>query len=252
MAGDWIKWEKGFAHKPEVLRVATALGITRLHAASLIVEKVFEWTDSNVSFSSKERDADGQLYMGNDPIQLFDMHTETPGLGKALCDVGWMRVRGKSLVFLKFGRHNGVTAKARAGESVRKATSRKDQNHVPEMSGHLSGQSSGHVSGQKSDQSRAEQSREDKNCLKADMTPSEIMDALGVGDPTRAALLRIEGCTSALLCHEWARAGEGRPRDRRKVFIAAVKKALDATIPKAKSVTAELNRLNALIAQRTA
>lgn len=46
MAGDWLKWTKGLARKPEVLHIAAQLGRSRHEVASVLME-LWEWADDN-------------------------------------------------------------------------------------------------------------------------------------------------------------------------------------------------------------
>ena len=136
MAGDWIKWTKGLARKPEVLCIAARLGKTRHEVAGLLME-LWEWADENVVFdaavSGSEPDSDcGTVRLGDQPKQLLDVVSGVSGFADALAAVNWIEVRSGSLTFPNFGRHNGKTAKARALDSTRKRTAREGGGQEPD------------------------------------------------------------------------------------------------------------------------
>lgn len=109
MAGDWLKWEKGLARKPEVLRIARALKSSPQHAAGACMQ-VWEWADDNT--------IDGIV----EGISADDLDTITgmPGIGQAMADVGWLLVLGRDIQFPNFRHHNGDPAKQRAQDAMRK------------------------------------------------------------------------------------------------------------------------------------
>jgi hypothetical protein len=125
MAGDWIKWSKGLARKPEVVQIAIRLGMTRHAVAGLLME-VWEWADDNVSnlSGSEPDDCPGTVPFSGLPEQLFVALTGVAGLADAMTAVGWISTRNGSLVFPNFGRHNGKSAKTRALDSSRKQRTR--------------------------------------------------------------------------------------------------------------------------------
>jgi len=129
MAGEWIKWTKGLAKKPEVLAIAARLGMSR-HAAAALLMEVWEWTDDNVivrDVSGSEPDkAPGCVQLGDNAASIFDATFGAPGLADAMTAVGWISIRSGSLEFPKFSRHNGKSAKARALDALRKSAVRSD------------------------------------------------------------------------------------------------------------------------------
>lgn len=108
MAGDWLKWSKGFGRKREVLACASKLGVHRRHVAGLLME-VFEWADDNTT--------DGHVKGAT--ASDIDAVVDCPGTAAVLVDVGWLRITEKGVTFVNFDRHNGQTAKTRALTSVR-------------------------------------------------------------------------------------------------------------------------------------
>lgn len=137
MAGDWIKWQKGLTRKPEVIQIAARLGLSRHAVAGLLME-VWEWADDNVQIEESpsgscpvsvrdvSESAPGFVRLGDSPAALFDATFAVSGLADAMAAVGWMIVRSGSLVFPKFGRHNGKSAKARALDASRKRAERQN------------------------------------------------------------------------------------------------------------------------------
>ncbi len=137
MAGDWIKWTKGVARKPEVLQIAQRLGKTRHEVAGLLME-LWEWADENVIFvqDSSVFDPDNCpafVRLGDCSTSLIDALAGVAGLADSLTAVGWLCPRNGSLEFPNFGRHNGKSAKSRALDYSRKRAER--QKDVPNPSG---------------------------------------------------------------------------------------------------------------------
>jgi hypothetical protein len=122
MAGDWIKWDKGLAWKPEVLAIAAKLKMTRKEVAATLME-LWEWAD--------EITEDGHA-----PSVTFvtvDERTGVAGLSRAMSEVRWLHQTDEGVCFPKFERHNGASAKARllAAERKRHERSRaqRDKSH---------------------------------------------------------------------------------------------------------------------------
>ena len=103
MAGDWIKIEHWTPDKPEVFRIADALGIDPDAVVGKLV-RIWNW-------------ADQQTFDGNAESvtsSLLDRITGVNGFATALEKVGWVRADSDGLHFVNFDRHNGKTAKTRA------------------------------------------------------------------------------------------------------------------------------------------
>jgi len=129
MAGDWIKWTKGLARKPEVMQMAIRLGKSRHEVAGLLME-VWEWADENVVSDIKDVSGTkpdtcpGVVQFDGPPEQLIIALTGVSGLADAMVSVGWLCQRSGHLAFPNFSRHNGKSAKSRALDSLRKHNSR--------------------------------------------------------------------------------------------------------------------------------
>lgn len=112
MAGDWIKVESATADKPEVLRLARALKISRVTAFGAVVI-FWSWLDRNAS----DGVVDGVV--GDDVDALVGI----PGFAAALQGVGWLALDAKimRLTVPNYGRLNGQSAKNRALKNARQA-----------------------------------------------------------------------------------------------------------------------------------
>lgn len=121
MAGDWIKWTKGLAKKREVLAIASALSLDRRIVASACME-VWEWADDNTENG----------HVPSVTESFIDCHAGINGLAAQLTAYGWLLQDGAGgIIFPKFDRHNGKSAKNRVLASERK---RKERDGVTEMS----------------------------------------------------------------------------------------------------------------------
>lgn len=112
MAGDWIKVEKVSSHKPEVLKIARMLGVSRQHAFGLMVE-FWSWLDSNCV----DGVVDGVVDADVDALMSCD------GLSALLKLVGWVDFdpNPPRMRVLNFDRHNGESSKNRALKNERQA-----------------------------------------------------------------------------------------------------------------------------------
>jgi hypothetical protein len=113
MAGDWIKAEKVTPRKPEVLRIASKLGIHPDHAFGLCF-RFWCWCDDNLNSCNA---------VGVTDVML-DALLDRDGIATALIEVGWLQVRNGSLVVPNFDRHLSESAKKRGLSAKRTADSR--------------------------------------------------------------------------------------------------------------------------------
>lgn len=114
MAGDWIKMEKSLGDKPEVRRLARALGVSRYDVIGRL-HAVWAWADTH-SLSGSGMDISEE-----DIDDIADIN----GFAEVLRQVGWLKGRAAALEFPNFDRHNGQTAKSRAMDSRKKCLQRK-------------------------------------------------------------------------------------------------------------------------------
>lgn len=108
MAGDWIKWEKGLAGKPEVLRMAAALRRSPTEIAGACM-MLWEWADSNVG-----EDGIAQGLTLETLGALQERCSGVTHLCEQLVAVGWLRPTADGVEFANYCRHNGKSAKIRA------------------------------------------------------------------------------------------------------------------------------------------
>lgn len=103
MAGDWIKVESVTPDKPEVFQIAETLGIDPDAVVGKLV-RLWIWADQQ----TYEGDA------GSVTLTQLDRITNAQGFGNAMLLSGWLVQDDRGLVFPRFERHNGQTAKSRA------------------------------------------------------------------------------------------------------------------------------------------
>ena len=128
MAGDWIKLEHSTLDKPEVLRTAEMLGVSRDSAIGVFV-RYFVWLDRNLSGSCPD-------VVRNVSRKSLDDVLGCAGFAACLQSVGWAEIdeNAWALRVINAERHNGNTAKSRALDARRKRKSRPVS--VLETSGH--------------------------------------------------------------------------------------------------------------------
>ncbi len=144
MAGDWIKVENCTPDKPEVIRLASILGIDQDAVVGKLI-RIWIW-------------ADQQTYEGNAPSvtkTFLDRCAVLSGFGDALEQVGWLSAGSFGLTFPNFEYHNGQTAKTRA------LTARRVRKH--KSKGNAEGNAEGNAKVTLSALTREEKRREEKN-----------------------------------------------------------------------------------------
>lgn len=101
---DWIVWQKGLCEKPEILRLAATLGVTRFDAAARCM-KLWEWWDAN----STDGFAPGMT------AQMLSEAVGLPGTAEALLDrnIGWLMEDKAGLHFPNWERWNLESTKKR-------------------------------------------------------------------------------------------------------------------------------------------
>jgi hypothetical protein len=113
MAGDWIKVEVTTPTKHQVLNVADRLGIAPAHALGLFI-KLWCWFDQHTE--------DGHADVRN--LSTIDAHVGHEGFCDAVAAEGWL-ISDDGVTLPHFDEHNGVTAKRRAKDALRKRMSRE-------------------------------------------------------------------------------------------------------------------------------
>ena len=115
MAGDWIKVEAATPDKPELVRMASILGIDQDAVFGKLI-RIWAWADQNVVIPDNESDAESDgasVTVGVTPA-FIDRLAFCPGFADSLAAVNWLIINADSVTFPRFGRHNGKTAKDRA------------------------------------------------------------------------------------------------------------------------------------------
>ena len=103
MAGDWIKMQKDTPDKPEVLAIASRLGIDPDAVVGKLV-RVWSWFDSHTSDGNAECVT----------FSFIDRLASVTGFAEQMAMVGWIAQKGHTLSLPNFVFHNGKTAKTRA------------------------------------------------------------------------------------------------------------------------------------------
>jgi hypothetical protein len=118
VAGDWIKVEHATLDKPEVLRAAEMLGISRDAALGLLF-RYWVWLDKNLSDSCPG-------FVRNVSRKSLDDVLHCTGFSGCLEAIGWAEFDDSAWVLrvTNADRHNGNTAKNRALDAKRKAVTR--------------------------------------------------------------------------------------------------------------------------------
>lgn len=103
MAGDWIKMSHDISTKPEVVALASQLGMDRFAVVGRLHE-IWCWFDRHTS--------DGNA---RGVTQAFlDSLVDAEGFASALASVGWLEARDGAIRMPNFGRHLSKSAKQRA------------------------------------------------------------------------------------------------------------------------------------------
>lgn len=102
MAGDWIKVQKDTPDKPEVLAIASRMGLDPDAVVGKLI-RIWSWFDTHT--------IDGNALSVT--FSFLDRLTGVTGFAEQVALVGWLEQNGQSLSLPNFGNHNGETAKKR-------------------------------------------------------------------------------------------------------------------------------------------
>src|SRR5687768_9618905 len=100
---EWIKAEKGLESKPEVIAMASILGIDRYAVAGRLLA-FWAWADTQT--------INGTIHHVNS--EFIDAHFAQNCFSKSMTQVGWLHIYDDRIVIPNFKRHNGKSAKKRA------------------------------------------------------------------------------------------------------------------------------------------
>lgn len=113
MAGEWIKMRTNLWDDP---RVSHLCDLVDQPEAMVVGALYWLWSMAD------EHSEDGLL--PGLTLRAIDRKTGVAGIGAALVQIGWLAEVEAGVEVVKFGEHNGTSAKRRCQEAQRKATSR--------------------------------------------------------------------------------------------------------------------------------
>jgi hypothetical protein len=169
MAVPWIKVEVSLPDKPEVMAMASILGVDSDAVVGKLI-RIWGWADTHTTNGNAAGVTNS----------FIDRYTHCVGFAEALRKVGWLGGRDAAIEFPNFNRHNGQTAKSRALTKDRVDKTRKNCN------------------GASVTKALPDQIRSDKNSvtIRTGSDPPRLAEALGMGTygtflagrlPTRSA-----------------------------------------------------------------
>ena len=123
MAGDWIKMRSDLHDDPAVVGISDALGLDEDTVVGKL-HRLWCWADKHTSD-------------GTAPAithKWVDRYLGQPGFAQAMCEVFWLEFDDYGVIFPNFDRHNGQSAKARGGATLRQRRSRKSVTSVTDLS----------------------------------------------------------------------------------------------------------------------
>ncbi|KRB33370.1 hypothetical protein [Acidovorax sp. Root70] len=154
MAGDWIKMRGNLWDDP---RVARLVDMTDSSEAAVVGGLYWLWATAD------QHTQDG--LMPGLSLRQIDRKTGIQGLGKALCDIGWLSETEAGVRLENFEEHNGQSAKRRCVDAQRKATVRTVSASDADKSQTSAGQETPNLG------AREEKRREEKKEEKEDTAP---------------------------------------------------------------------------------
>ena len=113
MAGDWLKIEFGTPDKPEVVLMASRLGINPDEVVGKLI-RIWRWFNEH----TKDGNANGVTYA------FLDRVAGVTGFAEQMVFVGWLSENGSVFTLPNFDYHNGESAKKRAETQKRVAKHR--------------------------------------------------------------------------------------------------------------------------------
>lgn len=112
-ASDWMKMRTNLWDDPRVGRIADE---TDSGEAAVIGALYWLWATAD------EHSVDG--FLADMTLRQIDRKTGVKGFAEALAAIGWIEQTTDGVQIVRFGEHNGKSAKRRAAESVRKMSAR--------------------------------------------------------------------------------------------------------------------------------
>lgn len=114
MAGDWIKMRISLAEDPAVIAIASTLGESEFSIVGRL-HHLWGWAD----VQSRDGHAPGVT------DAWINRYVQRDGFAQAMVDVGWLVIDESGVLFPKFSRHNGKSAKERGLAAERKRNQRE-------------------------------------------------------------------------------------------------------------------------------
>jgi hypothetical protein len=111
MAGDFIRWQKGLQHKPEIGQIARMTGLDPFSVAGRCMA-VWCWADAVTATGV----VDGAT---REQIDMLAMH---PGFAEAMETTRphpWLLIDDQGITFSNYDRHNGQCAKKREKDNLK-------------------------------------------------------------------------------------------------------------------------------------
>ena len=125
MSIPWIKIEATLPHKPEVMRMASRLGVSEFAVVGHLVA-FWVWCDGNLK---------GQCPRFFGTVSGLDRIAGRDGFTEAMIEAEWLATDGREFWIPNFDRHLDQSAKTRAFEAERKRRQRNSRDNVPDDAG---------------------------------------------------------------------------------------------------------------------
>jgi hypothetical protein len=122
MAGDWIKIESALPNKPEVMQLATILGIDEMAVVGHLT-LFWSWVDQNLS---------GHCPVAIGTLSGLDRRAGREGFAQAMIDVGWLHFDAGKISIPNYEDHLSQSAKQRALDAKRKRAARTKTGQCPD------------------------------------------------------------------------------------------------------------------------
>lgn len=128
MANDWIKMRSGLWDHPKVVRIVSAIcpqSVRDLSMRCRVLGALYR------TWALADQYTDDGILDGYTE-EYLDEAVGIEGWSKNLAHVGWLIIEPQRLILPEFGNHNGVSAKRRSEDALRKKKSRSNQNERPQ------------------------------------------------------------------------------------------------------------------------
>lgn len=189
----WIKIQTTLIDDPAVSAIGTRLRMVEAHVVGCLVA-IWSWADSLTANGFIQHATAAQV----------DRKAGKKGFAEAMVAVGWLRIEPEGVTFPRWDRHNGESAKARAGEAEAKRLARsgiRRRSGPDPESGPPPPDVSGQVSGQNGDKC-PDQRREEEKRVENTNPPIPPAEAGHTGPDKRPSSHRAEIEAAAVKIYE--------------------------------------------------